>query len=429
MVDTSGDSKESHLTGGDLGSDTEVSCLNAEDPGAAATSGWWRNTLTRPLWWPVRMAVFYTGVVLPVICHLLTVSDPLPSQPTWQSGLLRDQLAYLLSFRGGWPVLPFLAFSIVCMTLVIFSEQRFGRRRLVRFGIFTGVPVTAWYAVVFGLTVGEMDNGVGLLVYGFGSVFAMVLGWAILRVLLWVRHRLSISWRGVARVGLPLLIGLWLTSAVVVSVNANPAGNFVEEFALALVTNVTVPIFVLFLMSIVFSTYWCLATYVGMSCRLAWLYPASLQFRLADLMGAFTWFAGFLAACRWAVILSLAEYAKLPVEDPGNCYIASTAAKGKPQIVSSRPVVTGAGKITHVNDQLVTFKAGELALRALLPSWHRQARQIYDVLGPVLSRGLQRQGCIEVGYFFLKPAEWLVRAGLAMMLGRRAPLWLARLYR
>ena len=290
------------------------------------------------------------------------------------------------------------------------------------------MPVTGWYAVIFGLTTGGMDHGEGLLVYGLGSALAIVVSWAALRALLWLRRKLRIPWWALGSVALTLFVIPCLVSAVSLSVNADPPGHFAENFASLCVRNLAAPVMFFFFLSIVFSTYWCLAAYLGMSFRLVWLYPGALQFRLAEMMAVLTWLAGFMAACRWAVVLSLAEYAKLPVEDPGDCYIASTAAKGKPGVVKSRPVVTSTGEITHVNDQLVTFKAGELAMRALFPGCHRRVRRIYDCVGPVSARYLQRKGCIEVGYFCLKPAEWLVGRVLRVALGARAQLWLRRLY-
>ncbi|MCA9248375.1 MAG: hypothetical protein KDA42_14715, partial [Planctomycetales bacterium] len=52
-----------------------------------SVAAWWRSMLTRPLRLPVRLAIFYAGVALPVACHWLTMFGP-PQSPTWQSGSL-----------------------------------------------------------------------------------------------------------------------------------------------------------------------------------------------------------------------------------------------------------------------------------------------------------------------------------------------------
>ena len=397
-------------------------------PGDALPTRSWREFLTQPLWLPVRAAVFYAGVALPVICHALTVFGP-PQDPTWQSGALSDKLAFLLSFDSGWPVLPFLAFSVICLALVVFAEPRFGNQRVVRFGVFSGVPVSAWYAVIFSLTVGGLESGVGFLLYGFGSVGAIVVGWLAFQLLLWIRRKLRIRWWTVICVVTPLLLMAWLGSAAYTSRHAESRREFGEEFLEALMVNLAGPFVGFLFISLIFSTYWCFSVYLGMSFRLALLFPGVLRFRLAEMMLVLTWFAGLLAAWRWAIVLSLAEYAKLPVTAPETCYIASTAAKGHPRVVHSRPVQVHNGGGTRVNDQLATLKAGELAIRALMPGCHRRIRQVYDWLGPVIARRLQRYGMVEAGYYGLKPAEWLVSLALLAMLGKRSRLWLARLYR
>jgi hypothetical protein len=150
-----------------------------------------------------------------------------------------------------------------------------------------------------------------------------------------------------------------------------------------------------------------------MSVRLAWRYPLAPRFRLIQLMAVVTWLGAFLAACRWAVERSLAEYAKLPLSDPGGCYIASAAAYGHPWWVGSHPVLTADGTIVRINRQLRVLKAGELALRDRMPRVHRLLRGVYDVLGPLAARRLACRWLADVAYLSLKPAEWAVCVALA----------------
>ena len=95
----------------------------ATDSEVAKPARWWQKVLTGRLRWPVRLAILYVGIGLPIICHLWTTDGPL-DEPTWQSGELRDKLAYVLSAACGWPVFPFLGFAMVCLAFVLVQESK-----------------------------------------------------------------------------------------------------------------------------------------------------------------------------------------------------------------------------------------------------------------------------------------------------------------
>jgi hypothetical protein len=180
------------------------------------------------------------------------------------------------------------------------------------------------------------------------------------------------------------------------------------------------PLFVVlgfFFFSLLFAPSWALGVYLAMSLRLLWRYPQPPRFRLIQLLAAFTWLAAFLAACRWAIVRSLQEYARLPVEQPGGCYVASAAAYGHATVVQSAEVVAADGMPVRVNRQLRILKAGELALRALAPGVHRRIRRGYDAIGPLAARCLANPYLADSAYLTLKPAEWVTHACLSCILG------------
>ena len=72
-----------------------------------------------------------------------------------------------------------------------------------------------------------------------------------------------------------------------------------------------------------------------------------------------------------------------------------------------------------VNAQLATFKAAELTLRAISPNGHRVFRFFYDRIGPRAAKMLCGPLLATAAYLCLKPAEWLCRIALRMLLGRK----------
>ena len=94
-----------------------------------------------PISLPVRIAIILIGIALPIACLFLTISYP-PFGPLWQSGALGDKLAFVLTLPCGWPMQPLLAFAMTCLGFVIFNEDWAASKWWVRFGLYTGVPVT-----------------------------------------------------------------------------------------------------------------------------------------------------------------------------------------------------------------------------------------------------------------------------------------------
>lgn len=352
--------------------------------------------------WPVWLAIAYAGLVLPVLCHAMTFSSAPYPPPRWQSGDLRDQIGFVLSGSAGIVLYPLMLYPMVCLTLLLFREERFAGNYLVRFGIFTGLPVAAWYCIIVGLHFFDAPkllspNTLGaFLAWGIGIVTPFV-AWAVIRGLLWLRAKTRIPWAAVFVVAL-LLAGAATLSGNGESVLAFPVG--------------------LYILSIIFGPYCCFDAYLAMTARLLWRYPQPVRFTILQLMAGMTWLAAFLAACRWAVILSLQEYSKLPLEPPDSCYVATAAARGHAGLVGSKTIRSEAGTPWLVNRQLAVLKAAELAMQTLTPRLHSRTRAIYDRLGPAIARRVTHPLLGDLAYLALKPFEWGAHLLLACLLGR-----------
>ena len=375
---------------------------------------WRKRVITilrkKPSWW-VRLAVVYAGIALPIICHVMTLDDP-PDAARYQSGALHDKLSFTLSVEVGFPLFPFLLFPMVCLALLIYDEQRFAKCFWVRLGILTGVPVTAWYSTMLGVVLTDVEELLSItvlrlpVIFGTAIVIPLVI-YAVLRIFLWLRKLLRISW------------GLPLTCAAIA---IYPVGvGFVLVVSDDLTRALTWPmgaLAVFSFMSLIFAPFWCFGVYLGMLMRLAIVYPGSMQFSLLQMMIVFTWLAAFLATCRWVVLRSLAEYATLPTTPPENCYIATAAARGHPCFVRSQQIRTCIGTDWPVNRQLAILKAGELSMRSLCPTFHCLARRVYDCIGPRAAALVRSPWRADLAYVGLKPFEFAAWLWLCVILGR-----------
>lgn len=359
---------------------------------------WRRDRLS----WPVWLAFAYAGVVLPVICHAMTVTEP-PSigLERWQTGNLHDQLAFVLSGSAGYAFYPLMLLPMTCLALLLWREAGFAHWPVVRFGVATGMPVAMWYGCILGLVILEVPRLVTLewlrvLVVGLIGLAAPLVGWGLLQLCVLVLHRLD---------DLP-----WSILGVILLTGALASLPLLAEFWLAVVAAA-------FYFSLFFAPWWAFGTYLAMTVRLLWRYPRPLRFSMLHMLAAMSWLAAFLAACRWSVLESLRQYALLPVSDPGNCYIATAAAHGHPWLVKSRAARASDGSLVRVNRQLAVLKAGELALRAVAPGTHRVLRRMYDQLGPAAARRVRNCYLADLAYVLLKPAEWSTYVGLVAVLG------------
>lgn len=352
------------------------------------------------------------GVVLPVACHALALLGAVPAAD-WQTGDLHDRLRYVLSARSGAILYPFMLYAATCMTLVLVRESAHAVRGYIRFGVFTGVVVSAWYSLVLGTLLLEIETlasakWLWLLGLWLGAAAAPLLAIGLARWGLAFRRKLGIPW--------PFLVAATAILYVVGTVALQPDFVAAVLFPLRAVAIAAMGIVVL---ACVTGPFLAFAAYLAMSVRLLRWYPQARRFRLSDLLLGLTWAAGFLGACRWAVLESLAQYAQLPTSPPNSCYIATAAARGHTRLVGAREIVNRAGTRWCVNRQLVIFKAAEIAIAALAPRTHRLLRRVYNRLGPCAAACLAHPLLADAAYLLLKLAEIPAALGLRVLLGRQ----------
>jgi hypothetical protein len=341
---------------------------------------------------------------------MMTIQEP-PDAPSWQSGALDDKLSFTLSGPVGFVFYPLMLYSIVSLSLLLFREKRFADNAIVRFGIYTGIPVAAWYVLMLGIALAGVREPLSfqwlrILLLATIAIGAPLALWGLIRLLLWARRTLNVPWLGVAA-GAVVLYAL----VTLMCVLADGESLVAVVWPLSLVGG-----FCFF--SLAFGPSWALGVYSGMTLRLLWCYPHPLRFRLLQLIAAISWLAAFMSACRWSIVKSLETYAELPVDPTGDCYVVSAAAYGHPRVVGSEVRTVSSGVAIPVNNQLRTLKAAELTLRVFTPSGHRIVRGLYDRLGPLAARRLTNPYLADLVYVGLKPAEWVSGVVLACILGR-----------
>jgi hypothetical protein len=386
---------------------------------------WIANVMGRPMRLFHKGFLFYTAVVLPVLCHLLTLIE-LPNEPTWQSEDMADKLVFILSPMQGFPLLPFLGFSTVCMAVVLVSESRYAFHSVVRFGLLTGFFVCLFYAIIFGIAATE---NLGPTLFYLLGILSFLLIPGLVSAASWIRRRLQLSTR------VSWLLGGFITSVfilgctVVVSIRGPASEQGWLQNTLGNLAFLTVGIpFGFFILSCYLSTVWACLAYLWVGARILLVYPPTRSFSLAGSLAMIAWIAGFLSACRWSITLSLAEYSRLPVEDPGDCYVATAASRGHSRWVGSVSQPCRSRAAIRVNNQLRILKAGELALQCLMPRLHQRLRWVYNWVGPRLARRIQQPWQADCAYLLLKPFEWLTSLALYCVLGTRGKRWISRLY-
>ena len=305
-------------------------------------------------------------------------------KPEWQNGEFSAYLTLFLSPSASLLFFFLLAYSILCYSLVLIDSGRYSPFYFIRLGIYTGVLLAFQYSILAGL-------------FFFNRSSAPFF-------LLWI---------------LPLFLPK-LYFFVVNKWNA-------ERVNTILVTLVAL----IFLLSIVITrNFWFPAvfTLVGLTaaapfwCFLIMLRAAQGLFTRYDLklapprgLGLAMWIAGFVASWRFDILKMYELYNALPPQPPPDCYIATAAAQGHPQIVDSWQVECTNGKRMQVNKQLQILKCAELACLAVQPRFHRIFRRVYDIIGKSLAKRLRNPFLADLAYLLLKPWGWLARFVLKMV--------------
>jgi hypothetical protein len=327
-------------------------------------------SLPFPLVWWGRVLYGLFVTVLPVFSFWAT--DLL--KPEWQAGKLQDYLILLLFPEASLLFFPLLTYSIVCYLLLLIEPTRFSGSFIVRAGIYTGVLLSLHYSVV-------------VLLYSLDEyIYVIIPVWISPFVFLWT-YRWAVSKWTVSTVHKFLFVSL----VVVILIGT-------------LATRGSVP-FLIFILLIMAASFWSFLIALRASVWLFKNHETKLTFPRG--LGLTAWLGAYVLAWRYDIIKMYELYAALPPQPPPDCYIATAAARGHPQFVSSWTVKRAGGKSMQVNRQLQLLKCAELALLAIHPRMHKSLRGIYDVLGKWLAHRIQNPFVADMAYLFLKPWEWL----------------------
>jgi hypothetical protein len=323
--------------------------------------------LLRPLLPVERFFYMLGGILMPAACFLLAAADVSVGPASKESGW-RGFVMLLFDREANWALGLLLAASAVALGAALMDVHRHGSKPFVRVATFGGILISATYVVAG--TIGD-DEGVML----WANLGALVLC-AVLR-------RISAAHRAFANAALVLPCLVACGVAVI-----EPAALLFAVF-----------------FGFVAGPAWSLAAYGAMWLRLRrepFVERAPIARPLA------LWLASFAAALAVALVEASRLYRELPEHPPGDCYVATAAARGHPRLV--RSWVAGGRR---VNAQLIRLKALELALARTAPRLHAAARAIYDRAGPALAARIRHPLAADLAYLSLKPAEWTARALLA----------------
>ena len=306
-----------------------------------------------PLSKRMRFTLFAHGVALPAILLGMSLcGQQAMSESPWQSGRLADYVAMLLVPRAWFPFAPAILYCLISMATWTIKPAMVDRA-WVRLGIYIGIPLSLHFLVLL------------LLIYDGPMIILIIMVWPCWHVGLWIlnyfwRRQFSL-WhimiftaicavvcvvlgeRALVAVSLPMTAGMFLIVAA-------PGLNFIAYCQAA----------------------WSVYGQVSVSGRTK-----------AGMIGAYVlWFVAWLVGWRWALIVMLDEYAKLPTTNP-NCYLSNAAAH-------AHPLLTGACRPGEATTCMRRLKFVELAFKAGAPSSHARVRRSYDRWCPPLAARCRR---------------------------------------
>ncbi len=332
-----------------------------------------------------RISVFYSAVILPLICFTCSGMDfHWGSFEPWQSGSLRVYFGLLFT----WPIqvclYPLVLFSMAGAAAWSFDPNAAAKKFWVQLGILAGVPLS-FFLALFVFWGDPLTMGIAFII----GAFSFGVAWLICSLANVAKPVYVVA----TLLGLFLLV--WLAGIVYVATQDD--GPLFPSVLAPLIfpaifggAPMTFFAFVLLASNVIGRT-------------------KSFQFSIGKLLAATTYVAGILTTWKFAVDWILIEYAKLPVEDP-NCFVSTAAATGHPKFVGSRIEKNSLEFDIRVNDQMRWLKAGELVIKKSIPKTHQAMRVIYNWLGPKLAHAVSRSKLLaDFAFLALKPFELVVR--------------------
>ncbi|MEL6106190.1 MAG: DUF6688 family protein [Planctomycetota bacterium] len=354
------------------------------------------DLIRRPIGQLETVVLFYCGLVAPVFAHLFLVPT-LTGDIRYQTGLLRDQYGFVLTFGALIWMYPLILFSLASFCATVLDLDHTGREFWARLGLSTSIPIGVLYHIAVVVRFGL--EPAWLIGYHLAPLAIWLLGWGYVKFIIWVTPNRRAAWL----YGLTILFGglTLITTLVVIGTRER------SYFSL-----LVIPFLLFFWGSLIYSPLLMLSSHGWLIARVHTRHSSARRLSLRWLMSWVTWLGCLFAACRYAVSTSLDEYSRLPLQDPGSCFVATAACRGHRRLVGSREVARG----YWLSPQLQRLKAFEIAMQALLPGFHRVIRQLYNTFGPVMARRVTSRWAGDCCYLLLKPAECIAVICLFLLL-------------
>ncbi len=327
----------------------------------------------------LRIKFFLTGIVFPLTGLLFLLGGmPVMLDSPWQSGESRDYIAVLMRYPALVLFFPCVGFSMICLGTWTIAPKT-SRFFVLRLGIYTGVAVGLLLFVLIYMTTSILT----LIAAAIVGVALAVVTFSIAKIIKHAR-RFTIRHLLILTGGCAVVIFL----VQLLDLGENVGASFVIAFLLILFSAPTLG----------------LLTYVRatriVSRESQWIRLAGLHWLkiVGYLVAGGTWVTTAVVCYRYAVVLMLHEYSKLPTTDP-NCYLSSGARHGHPWLVGAR---------TSVGPQTKRLKFLELVFAQGCPRLHSRVRVCYDLIGPPLARYCGRNRWFaDATYVALMPLAWL----------------------
>ena len=363
----------------------------------------------QPLSIVIRILLFWGGVVAPLICHAMALNG-VPMGPEWQSGLLKDKLAFAIAGSSGYPMYPLLGFCIVSMTVYLYDQNL--KHFVGKLGIYSGILVALWYLFLFDLVINETTGWPRSIFHNLLMIVVAAGFAAVIVGIIKLAHNLSPSsqvteyTRQFSKYVLMALLLFFLLGLAL-----SRGGLF----------------FLALFFTLYFGVYWALLTYSYVSFRV-FRDSSSLSknFSLLQFLTTVSWLGAFMGMCRVSVMASMVEYSKLPLEPPSGCYVVTAAARGHAWFVKADDNLC---QRFPVNRQLCRLKAFEIVVKSIWPRAHRLFRKIYDTLGPIVANRLSNRLFADLAYVSLKPVEWIAAISVRVVVGKTASQIVSQLYK
>ena len=336
----------------------------------------WKTRLTIPL----RIKLFFTGVVLPVICLVCVAcgADSGGLAP-WQSGNLVHHVQVILRAPAIFAFFPLLAISFFSIGVWCFKPG-WSNKILIRIGLYTGVLMSLTFVVLLFYTTVLYSQFFAVIAAPTIALVVFVGGKIIRKQFSIAYLMIMTACVAVVLCVMPLVFetraitGFFFISCLVL-VGASPTLGFITFLRASIAANF-------------------IDRKIGTENN-----PGSVT---KLLIAPFGWLISYVVSWKVALGIEAVEYAKLPLTDP-NCYVSSAAAHGHRRFVQSHRPNQNFGL---VNQQMKRVKFLEFALVALAPRLHKTVRSVYNRIGPVLASVCRSSVWFaDATFILLKPVE------------------------